>query len=152
MVGLHELTVEEVLWLMRMSRGRLLKDPLELGMPEHVRSSLLAKGLAVWQGGLLEITVEGLAETIRRGEPPTQDALADRAPVLLVVSPFSADQPPSETGPALERQKKISSSLLHIAIDAAIIDHEASKLNADYAAQVPPPMTTLLDPDASEHA
>ena len=128
MVGVRALTVDEALWLARLSRGRLLKDPIELGMPDGVRDSLLGKGLAVSQGGLLEITAEGLAEAMRRNDPPGQDVVAERAPVLLVISPLAIA--PREQGPEFERQKRISASLLRIAVDAAIIDHAASKLDA----------------------
>lgn len=128
MVGTRELSFEEAVWLARMSRGRLFKDPLELGMPDHVRIGLLAKGLANSQGGLLEITVEGLAEAMRRGDPPVQDALTERAPVLLVVSPV-AEGSPAATDEGRARQKRLSASLLLIAVDAAIIDHAASKLD-----------------------
>ena len=129
MVGVHELTVEQALWLTRMSRGRLLKDPIELGMPGNVRADLIAKGLAVAQGGLLEITPEGLAETVRRGEPAAQDTSINRAPVLLVISPLPAEAIGAAWSEGRERQKRMSAHLLRIAVDAAIIDHAASKLN-----------------------
>ena len=133
MVALHELSVEEVLWLIRMSRGRLLKDPLELGMPERVRVGLLSRGLANLHGGLLEISAEGLAEATRRGEPASEDFVADRAPVMLVVSPLAVDPPPEEAAGDLDRQKQLSATLLRIAVDAAIIDHAAAKLSTTTA-------------------
>lgn len=123
------MTFEEALWLARMSRGRLFKDPLELGMPEHVRIGLLAKGLAAAQGSLLEITTEGLAEATRRGDPPTQDALTDRGSVLVVVVPVAGGAA-AGTDEAQVRQRRLSANLLRIAVEAAIIDHEVARLNA----------------------
>ena len=148
MVGVHELTVEESLWLTRMSRGRLLKDPIELGMPQDVRTALIAKSLAIAHGGLLEITPEGLAEALRRGDPSTQDAVVNRAPVLLVISPLGADGAPSGHGEGLDRQKRMSANLLRIAVDAAIIDQAASKLNTQ---PLPLPSVAAL-PDAEEES
>ena len=61
MLDSHELTSEEVQWLLAISRGPLSKEAADRRVPAGVRDSLIAKGLARWKLGSFEITSSGTA-------------------------------------------------------------------------------------------
>ena len=62
----HELTSEEMQWLLAISRGSLSKEAADRRVPDGVRDSLVAKGLARWRLGTFEITSSGEASVARR--------------------------------------------------------------------------------------
>jgi hypothetical protein len=66
MLDSDELTGEEVLWLLAISRGPLSKEATDRRMPGGVRDSLIARGFARWKLGSFEITSSGEASVARR--------------------------------------------------------------------------------------
>jgi hypothetical protein len=66
MLDSHEMTSEEVQWLLAISRGPLSKEAADRRVPDGVRDSLVAKGLARWRLGTFEITSSGEATVARR--------------------------------------------------------------------------------------
>ena len=66
MLDLHDLTSEEVQWLLAISRGSLSKEAADRRVPAGVRDSLIAKGLARWNLGSFGITSSGQASVARR--------------------------------------------------------------------------------------
>jgi len=66
MADSHELTGEEVQWLLAISRGPLSKEAADRRVPGGVRDSLIAKGLARWKLGFFEISPGGEASVARR--------------------------------------------------------------------------------------
>jgi hypothetical protein len=66
MLDSHEMTSEEVQWLLAISRGPLSKEAADRRVPDGVRDSLVAKGLARWRLETFEITSSGEATVARR--------------------------------------------------------------------------------------
>ncbi len=66
MLDTHDLTAEEVQWLLAISRGPLSKEAADRRVPHNVRDSLIAKGLARWKLGSFEITSSGTASVAQR--------------------------------------------------------------------------------------
>jgi hypothetical protein len=66
MLDSHELTSEEMQWLLAISRGSLSKEAADRRVPDVVRDSLIAKGLARWKLGSFGITSSGEASVARR--------------------------------------------------------------------------------------
>ncbi len=62
----HDLTGEELQWLLAISRGPLSKDAADRRVPSGVRDALIAKGLARWKLGSFEITAGGEVSVARR--------------------------------------------------------------------------------------
>lgn len=60
-----DLTGDEVQWLLAISRGPLSREAADRRMPREVRESLIAKSLARWKIGFLEITSNGEAAVAR---------------------------------------------------------------------------------------
>ena len=66
MLDSHDMTGEEVQWLLAISRGPLSKDAADRRVPSGVRDSLIAKGLARWKLGFFEITPGGKMSVAQR--------------------------------------------------------------------------------------
>jgi hypothetical protein len=62
----HDLTSEEMQWLLAISRGPLSKEAADRRVPGGVRAALIAKGLARWKLGFFEITPGGEVSVARR--------------------------------------------------------------------------------------
>ncbi|HEY0726061.1 MAG TPA: hypothetical protein VGD41_19135 [Pyrinomonadaceae bacterium] len=62
----HELTGEELQWLLAISRGPLSREAADRRVPSRVRDALIAKGLARWKLGSFEITPGGEMSVARR--------------------------------------------------------------------------------------
>ena len=65
MLKSRDLTGDELQWLLAISRGPLSKEAADRRMPSGVRDSLIAKSLARWKLGSLEITTIGEASVAR---------------------------------------------------------------------------------------
>lgn len=65
MLTAHDLPADELQWLLAISRGPLSKEAADRRVPTGVRDSLIAKSLARWKLGSLEITLTGLAAVAR---------------------------------------------------------------------------------------
>ena len=59
MLKSHDLTGDEMQWLLAISRGPLSREAAERRMPDAVRDSLIVRSLARWKVGSLEITSHG---------------------------------------------------------------------------------------------
>jgi hypothetical protein len=65
MLKSNELSGDELQWLLAISRGPLSKEAADRRMPRDIRDALIAKSLAHWKLGALEITSVGEASVAR---------------------------------------------------------------------------------------
>lgn len=66
-IGIHNLSDDEAVWLMRLLRSRPRNGPVDqFTMPDPVHNALVERGLMRWKHGKMEITLDGIRAVGRR--------------------------------------------------------------------------------------